>query len=69
MLTLFKQSLLAFFAYNISSVVTIFQMAAARVAFPRTYDWFMDKAEVPALMAKDLASTAWTVVTEFSQLP
>ena len=63
MLTWMKQSALAFAAYQISSVVTIFQMAGARVVAPDTYNWLMDLASGPALYAGQLLSVVWEFLT------
>lgn len=55
----FKQSALAFAAWNISSYVTILQMGFAKAAMPETYNWIMD-------LAGSVAVPAWQFACQFS---
>lgn len=60
-----KKYAMALAAWNLSSYVTIYQMAVAKAAAPQTYDWIMDLASGPAGYSWDLAVAAWEVCWDF----
>lgn len=51
-------------AWQLSSYVTIFQMAWFRELFPATYNWIMDLAAPLVRGVNDYAVAAWDVVVE-----
>lgn len=59
-----KQSALAVVAWHVSSVITVLQMAWAKVALPDSYNWIMDTLGGPVTMGWSLVCSVWDVAID-----
>jgi len=64
-----KQSMLAYVAWNVSSVVTIAQIVVAKAAFPEFYESTMDFTSRFLMAGWDFTVTAGGVLWEFFNFP
>lgn len=65
MIGFIKQSAIAVAAWNVSSVVTVAQLAVAKATAPETYNWVMDFAGTYVMHAGGFLHQLGGVIWEF----